>query len=69
LGACLLQGIGLAIEALAEVLKQLPRSSARLVVAGGYDVRLVENVNHLEELRTLATTLGVAKHVKVVCWQ
>eukprot|EP00887_Chlorella_sp_A99_P001385 scaffold8.g1385.t1 len=35
----------------------------RLVVAGGYDARLPENVEHLRELRALAEELGVASSV------
>lgn len=51
--------IGLAIRALALV----PGGSARLVVAGGYDSRVRENVEHLEELRGLAEELGLAHRV------
>lgn len=34
-----------------------------LVFAGGYDVRLSENVEHLAELKALAIELGVADRV------
>lgn len=42
------KGIGLAIKALTGLLQADPGSPARLVVAGGYDVRLAENREHLE---------------------
>ena len=58
------QGIGLAIEALHELHKRGSQyASCRLVVAGGYDPRLAENVEHLQELRQLAQRLGVADAV------
>ncbi|KAI3436741.1 hypothetical protein D9Q98_006156 [Chlorella vulgaris] len=59
------KGIGLAIEALQQ-LKQLGTAytGCRLVVAGGYDPRLPENVEHLRELEALADRLGVAQQVR-----
>ncbi|GLI65070.1 hypothetical protein VaNZ11_008495, partial [Volvox africanus] len=38
----------------------------RLVVAGGYDPRLPENVEHLRELREVASQLGVQSSVRFV---
>lgn len=59
------QGIGLAIEALAELRARGARyAAARLVVAGGYDPRLPENVEHLAELQALAEERGVAPAVR-----
>lgn len=59
------QGVGLAIEALAELRARGARyAAARLVVAGGYDPRLPENVEHLAELRALAEARGVAASVR-----
>lgn len=59
------QGIGLAIEALAELrARGVQYNTARLVVAGGYDERLAENVEHLKELQALAEERGVAPHVR-----
>lgn len=59
-----LQGIGLAIQALHALLAAAPaRRDCRLVVAGGYDERLAENVEHLRELRQLAADLGLADKV------
>lgn len=49
------KGIGLAVEALHELLEKQPQTSARLVIAGGYDERLPENREHLEELKTLVS--------------
>ena len=67
------KGIGLAIQALSELLARQAEAQregrnggvaaapagSRLVVAGGYDPRLPENVEHLEELRALAGELGL----------
>lgn len=59
------QGIGLAVEALRELRSRGRRyAAARLVVAGGYDPRLAENVEHLGELRQLAQQAGVADAVR-----
>ena len=40
-----------------------PPTDAVLILAGGYDPRLPENVDHLEELRALAAAEGVAGRV------
>ena len=53
----------LAIKALAEVIKELPE--AKLVIAGGYDDRVTENVEHYKELDELAKSLGVAENVEL----
>jgi len=61
------KGLSLALRALAEVKQTAPRSSAaaaaRLIMAGGYDSRLPENVDHLDELRKDAQELGLQAHV------
>jgi alpha-1,3/alpha-1,6-mannosyltransferase len=58
------QGIGLAIQALHALLQAGPaHEGCRLVVAGGYDPRLAENVEHLKELQLLALDLGLADKV------
>ncbi|KAF8068371.1 alg2 [Scenedesmus sp. PABB004] len=57
------KGIGLALSALQELLARRPDCGAQLVVAGGYDARLPENREHLDELRALAAELGVAERV------
>jgi len=49
------KNIGLAIKAFA----RLGNVRARLVVAGGYDHRVVENVEHYKELVNLAKDLGI----------
>ena len=41
---------------------QLP-GKAMLVIAGGYDARVQENVEHLEELRTAAGAAGLTDAV------
>ena len=57
------KNIGLAIEALAEVVRCGARAGCRLVVAGGHDARLRENVEHDDELRALAARLDVGDRV------
>ena len=63
------KGIELAIQALAQLAARRGESAGsagcvRLVVAGGYDPRLPENVEHLDELRACAERLGVAHAVR-----
>ncbi|KAG1674119.1 hypothetical protein FOA52_015748 [Chlamydomonas sp. UWO 241] len=69
------KGIVLAVDALAALLKVqqndmrdgsfvLLPTSPRLVIAGGYDVRLAENREHLEELKAHAASLGLTDHVQ-----
>lgn len=53
------KNIGLAIRALGLV----KGSSPGLIVAGGYDVRLAENVEHLEELKALVEELHLEGRV------
>ena len=63
------KGIGLAIEALNVLSKTTKGGSGpepRLVIAGGYDARLSENVEHLQELGKLAAGLGVRDRVVFV---
>jgi alpha-1,3/alpha-1,6-mannosyltransferase len=60
------KGVGLALEALAELRARRPGCGAVLVVAGGYDARLAENVQHLGELRALAAQLGLEAQVRFV---
>ena len=52
------KNLGLAVEALALLPKRF-----RLVLAGGYDPDLPENVEHARELEELAARLGVADRV------
>lgn len=54
----------LAIKALADAIKELPE--AKLVIAGGYDDRVAENVEHYQELSELAKSLDVADHVELL---
>ena len=46
--------------------RRAPRHLAAAACAGGYDARLAENREHLEELRALAAQLGVAERVAFV---
>lgn len=52
--------IGLAIRAFAK-LPSRQQSNSRLIVAGGYDIRVAENVSYHKELCALADSLGL-KH-------
>lgn len=56
-----LKNIGLAIEAYSELRKQLLDAAEcpKLVIAGGFDSRVRENVEYLEELRKLCDKLGL----------
>lgn len=56
------KNIGLAVRVLAG-LPEATRSSVRLCLAGGYDPKLRENVEHTEELKELADSLGVGDRV------
>ncbi|XP_029959562.1 alpha-1,3/1,6-mannosyltransferase ALG2 [Salarias fasciatus] len=54
------KNLGLALEALAALRSRLPpgqRAGIHLVVAGGYDDRVAENVQHYAELKELAEQL------------
>jgi len=51
--------IGLAIKAFAELKKMNPNMKHKLIIAGGYDDRVRENREHLQELTELANKLGV----------
>ncbi|NWR28573.1 ALG2 mannosyltransferase, partial [Tachuris rubrigastra] len=60
------KNLTLALEALHELRGRLDShdwNEVHLVMAGGYDKRVPENVEHYEELRTLAAKLGVNEHV------
>ncbi|CUE86750.1 glycosyltransferase ALG2, putative [Bodo saltans] len=69
------KNIALALEAFATLIGRLKSTATTattdalvsaddllLVVAGGYDPRLAENVDHYTELVTLSNTLGIEKH-------
>lgn len=58
------KNINLALESFAQYLKkQGARQDTLLVVAGGYDERLLENVEHHLELVNLANSLGIMDKV------
>ncbi|XP_015710667.1 alpha-1,3/1,6-mannosyltransferase ALG2 [Coturnix japonica] len=60
------KNLALALEALHELRGRLDSqqwSEVHLVMAGGYDKRVLENVEHYEELRRIATKLNVSDHV------
>jgi alpha-1,3/alpha-1,6-mannosyltransferase len=62
------KGLPLALRCLAELRRTMGASGAlvHLVLAGGYDPRLAENVEHLQELRDEADALGVSGAVTFV---
>ena len=53
--------INLALKAFALLLKEGKYDDVVLVVAGGYDTRVVENVEHHLELKALAEELNITK--------
>lgn len=64
-----LQGIPLAVKALHQLNKQdISRTQVpRLIVAGGFDIRLAENREHFEEVQQLVVDLGLQQQVRPVC--
>jgi alpha-1,3/alpha-1,6-mannosyltransferase len=61
------KGLPLALRCLADLRRRsVDYADLHLVLAGGYDPRLEENVTHLAELRALADALGVAAAVTLV---
>mmetsp|Transcript_38327 Transcript_38327/g.62087 ORF Transcript_38327/g.62087 Transcript_38327/m.62087 type:complete len:429 (+) Transcript_38327:183-1469(+) len=61
------KNIGLALDALAELRERHANealsSKVQLVIAGGYDQRVTENVEYLEELRKRAQELKLPSHL------
>lgn len=60
------KNVGLAIEALQHIKQSLPAADfakIRLVIAGGYDKRVRENCEYLEELRARCRKLGLSHAV------
>jgi alpha-1,3/alpha-1,6-mannosyltransferase len=60
------KNIALAIEALSELVYNHNETEVKLFIAGGYDVRVSENVEYEIELQTLAATLKVEQYVVFV---
>lgn len=60
------KNVALALRAVA-ALPPAYRARVSLAVAGGYDPRVAENVQHLAELRALAAELGIAGLVAFHC--
>jgi alpha-1,3/alpha-1,6-mannosyltransferase len=62
------KGLNLAIEALGIILHSTTTTTTDndkliLILAGGYDVRVIENVQHLQELQQLVMELKLQNHV------
>ncbi|XP_053322077.1 alpha-1,3/1,6-mannosyltransferase ALG2 [Spea bombifrons] len=63
------KNLALALEALYDLRDRLSKSEwekVHLVLAGGYDERILENVQHYQELNDLATRYGIRDHVTFV---
>ncbi|OBA24555.1 mannosyltransferase [Metschnikowia bicuspidata var. bicuspidata NRRL YB-4993] len=58
-----LKNIGLAIKSFAKLLKVVPPSQApKLILAGGFDSRVKENVEYLSELQTMCDSLELTHY-------
>ncbi|CAG5117755.1 unnamed protein product [Candidula unifasciata] len=57
------KNIQLAIHALSALLEQKPDADVHLIIAGGYDTRVEENVQYHAELVSLAKQLGLENRV------
>jgi alpha-1,3/alpha-1,6-mannosyltransferase len=58
--------LGLALKAMHELKEKVDRTKfneCHLVMAGGYDWRVNENVDHYEELRQMANSFGIDENV------
>ena len=55
----------MAIKAYSE-LEEASRSKVTLVMAGGWDNRVQENVQHFDELETLVHKLGISDQVFLI---
>lgn len=58
------KNIGLALHALHELIRLHDDERVLLIIAGGYDERVRENVEHFQELQQLATKLQINKQVR-----
>ena len=64
------KNLGLALESLAALRSSLPPGQTKgihLVVAGGYDDRVTENIQHFTELKELTAQLGLEECVTFLC--
>lgn len=63
------KNLPLALKAFKELEKHLPESTlarCHLVMAGGYDLRVTENVEHFKELANLAEELGITTKLSML---
>lgn len=58
------KNLPLAIRAFAEVSKAVPKKKLKLIMAGGYDTRVVENIEHLTELEDLVQEMNLGAQVE-----
>nr|SVE72937.1 EOG090X069M [Ceriodaphnia reticulata] len=57
------KNLGLAINAFGLLKSKLYDAQIHLIMVGGYDERLLENVEHYEELRSLSTSLNLGDSI------
>lgn len=60
------KSVSLAVETLAVLVERAPQREFRLVIAGGYDERLKENVEYFAELQQLVRSKGLQHKVKMM---
>ena len=58
------KNIGLALEAFELLTKAYKHENLKLIIAGGYDNRVEENVEHFKELVELAEVLGISSKIE-----
>ena len=61
------KSIKTAIEAFKEFIETTSDNNHRLIIAGGYDKTVPENVQHLEELQNLAESLKIRDRMEFLC--
>ena len=63
------KNVNLAIESYVELKRLDPNTNYKLVIAGGYDSKIRENVEHLKELEALAKEKGLVqdKDIQFLC--
>jgi alpha-1,3/alpha-1,6-mannosyltransferase len=59
--------VPLALRAFHKLVSDCPDKPMRLKIAGGYDLAVSENVEHLLELRKLSSELGISERVEFLC--
>lgn len=60
------KNVSLAVETLAVLVERVPHREFKVVIAGGYDERLRENVEYFAELQQLVISRGLQHRVKMM---